>query len=106
MKKFRWHEMDNIELQEHEDVMGKEMADITNVQIAHPPIVPACVLNLIAQRHAELETTWFEVVTVRCVFDVDFGDEFAGTHHFCIMCFQHFFRCFIFPYLIIQHLII
>ena len=63
MKNTKWHEMDNDDLQENEDLVGKEMSDITTVQIAYPPIVPASVLNLLAERHKEIETAWFEIVT-------------------------------------------
>ena len=62
MKNTKWHEMDNETLQEHEDLLDKEMRDITDVKIESPPIVPASVLNLLSQRHKELENAWFAVV--------------------------------------------
>jgi hypothetical protein len=61
MQNFKWHELDNDELQEHEDLMSKEMEDITNVQIAYPPIVPPSVMALLSERHKELENAWFVV---------------------------------------------
>lgn len=61
MQNIKWSEIDSETLREHEDLISKEMQDMTSVQIAYPPAVPASVLNLIAVRHSELERAWFEI---------------------------------------------
>lgn len=61
MQKINWSEIDSETLREHEDLISKAMQDITSVQIAYPPVVPASVLNLLSIHHAELEEAWFEI---------------------------------------------